>query len=232
MPIPKAVKFRRRGPHRFVNVPEDLRKRANVLARTEVDVIELEEWWYEVLLAEEWTAAYRVMQQGGFPVIAELRVFPRESDRMPGEWSGTYFTHASVPAGGITARLVKQLRPGDTRGSDLAEGREKWKKFIGLTGAKAHFRKRGFRAIRRPRQTGGRRGWTDDELLRAALFYVESTGTPVAELAKAWNLRPSQARDLLTAATRKGFLTAGKRGVKSRTLTDRAKALLKEGNKR
>ena len=55
-------------------------------------------------------------------------------------------------------------------------------------------------------------------------------GRPVADLAAAWGLEPSQARDLLQAAGEKGYLTPGTRGKTSRALTERAHNLLKKGS--
>ena len=60
--------------------------------------------------------AYRLLQHGGYPVIAELRLFPSETPkRGAGKWSGRI---ASVPTGGITARLLRSV----PLGSDIATG--------------------------------------------------------------------------------------------------------------
>jgi hypothetical protein len=225
------MSFRHRRGQRPIAIPLELQDRVQVIGRASVEVIQDNEWWFEGTFddGQQWTVAYRMVQQHGHPVIAEVRVFPAEKDpRMPpGEWSGVYLGHAAVvPEGGITARLLKHLRPGDTRGSDIAEGRDAWKRYMGLDPRiKQQFSRAGFRQVRKPR--AGRRGWSDGDLLAAAAFYVERGGrTPVVALAQAKGLERSQARDLLQAAQKKGLLTPGTRGRTSRALTDKAKRLL------
>jgi hypothetical protein len=202
-----------------------------------------ENLWLEADIDETWMVAYRICQHAGSPVIGELRVFPRESDpdfpgepdpfRKGGEWSATRLgLKATVPAGGISTRLVRKLRPV----TDLAEGLRAANRYLKLfPEAVPRFKAAGFRRLtrRRPSTAAGRHGWSDEVLLDAALFYVQHTGrrTTVA-LADALKLKPTQARDLLMAAKRKGFLTAGIQGKASRRLTDLAKQLLEEREKR
>jgi hypothetical protein len=60
--------------------------------------------------------AYRLIPQMGRPVVAEVRVYPGTPDTYvnPGEWSAECEgSQASVPTGGITARLLsKHLKVG------------------------------------------------------------------------------------------------------------------------
>jgi hypothetical protein len=205
-----------------------------ILGRAQVDVIGVDEAWLEAAVDEDWLAAYRIVQQEGAPVIAEVRVFPREAGaRTAGEWSGSYLgLLAAVPQGGITARLLRTLRLGATPASDISEGREAWKRYVGISPEfHRHFKNAGFRGVKRKvPATGGRRGWSGDQLLDAAVFYVSKTAAgsrrPVAELAKRKGITPSSARDLLQTAKDKGLLTPGRQGVASRSLTERAKQLL------
>ena len=213
-------------------VPDDFHDGVKVRGAAKVDLVEVNEAWIESAIGDDWMVAYRLMPQAGHFVIAELRLFPREShaNRNPGEWSGVYLgTGAAVPNGGVSATLLRSVHLGDRSGSDLAEGRTAWLRYIGLSPkAKAAFARAGFRKLRRPRpERGGRRGWPEAQLLEAAAFYVRVGGrAPVAALAKQWGLAPTVARDLLQVAKEKGFLTAGRQGVASRALTDRAKKLL------
>jgi hypothetical protein len=201
-----------------------------------VPIVKNPEAWFEVDLDAHWRAAYRVLQQAGRPVIGEVRVFPIEQDnegRQPGEWSGAFVgLHAQVPAGGITARLLRRVRLGDASGSHFVDGLKEWERFLEhVPGAKRFFTSQGFRSTRPTRRRGGRRGWSLDDLLAASVFYVEigkSSPHPVAELAKQWKLKRTQARDLLQTARLKGLLTGGRQGRTSRTLTDHAKQLLLE----
>ena len=189
------------------------------------------DFWIEAEYGD-WVAAYRLVQQEGYPVIGEFRLFPREPQhRLPGEWSGS--THdksrASAPAGGITARLLRKLR----LRSDWTEGLRAGNRYLKLVPviARPHLQAAGVRRMRPLRRTPkhGQRGWSVEVLLNAALFYVQHTGRrPVADLAAAWQLKHVQARDLLQKARRKGFLTAGVQGTASRGLTNQAKALLSQ----
>jgi hypothetical protein len=183
-----------------------------------------EAFWIEAIYAG-WVAAYRITQQGGRPVVAEMRVFPDEASRArPGEWSTDT---AHVPTGGLPARLVRGLKPGE----DLAVGLKIGNRYVRLVPPAANrFRRAGFRRLKKTRPG---HGYSDNELLRAAVFYVERGGRrPVADLAVAWKLEHQQARDLLQAAGEKGFLTPGTRGKTSRALTEKAKALLAKESSR
>jgi hypothetical protein len=188
--------------------------------------------WIEAEIGDDWTLAYRVIQQDGVPVIGELRIFPARDDKtrhLPaGEWQGTHATTAPVPRGGISTRLLRKINTA----ADFAAGLKAQNRYVELLPAAApRFTAAGFQGTKLKRRGsargGGRRGWPDETLLDAALFYVTHGRHPVAALAKAWKLSPSQARDLLTAARRKGFLTsATQQGRTSRDLTDHAKELL------
>jgi transposase-like protein len=115
----------------------------------------------------------------------------------------------------------------------VAESLPAWKRFLELAlGAKRVYRQWGFRRLRAPR-AGSRRGWSDEDLLRAAVDYVEIGGRRrVIELAKRWGIERTQARDLLNACTQKGYLTRGRPGVASRGLTDHALQILAERSKK
>ena len=187
-----------------------------------------EAFWIEAPIDAEWTVAYRMVPQHGRPVIAEVRVFPSEDNpsRHPGEWSATRLgATPTVPAGGVSTRLLRAMR----LGSDVAIGLKAGNRYLQLVpAARPRLRRAGYRRLKRPHGHGG---WSDENLLRAALFYVKRGGRrPVADLADAWNLTRSRARDLLQAAKEKGFLTPGTPGKTSRALTDRARELLQKGH--
>src|SRR5260370_40799462 len=64
--------------------------------------------WAEYPLDPEWTVAYRLAAKNGLPVIAEVRVFPRESGTPPGTWSADVLgTRAGVPGVGLNTRLLR-----------------------------------------------------------------------------------------------------------------------------
>jgi len=208
------------------------------LGTAQATVIGIHEAWFEVALTDDWTAAYRVVPQDGAPVIAEVRVFPRESGwRMAGEWSGVYLgLHATVPRGGITARLLRQVRFSNAAGSKLAQGRAAWRRYLKLSpAAKQAFARAGFRQMKRRRvvaPTKNPRAWSDDLVLHAAALYVErlSVGSrrPNVDVAATLKLKPTQVRDLLHTARKRDWLTAGTQGIGRGALTERARSLLAE----
>ena len=89
----------------------DHQKQANTVGRVLVD-----DFWFETVLNEQWAVAYRLVAQPEGLAVAEVRVFPNEpawraSRTPPGEWSGVLRgTDATVPRGGLTARLLRQVR--------------------------------------------------------------------------------------------------------------------------
>lgn len=78
--------------------------------------VDVENAWLEVVLDDQWMAAYRFANQGGGPVIAEVRVFPWDEtlkQRQSGEWGGEWLgVNAVVPKGGVTSRLLRRLKVG------------------------------------------------------------------------------------------------------------------------
>src|SRR5207244_498787 len=62
----------------------------------------------------DWVAWFRVVNQDGQPVIAEVRLLPSsgEHDELePGQWSiEALGVSAPAPAGGITSRLLRHVR--------------------------------------------------------------------------------------------------------------------------
>ena len=75
--------------------------------------------WVEVPLDLEWMAAYRLVAgTHGRPLVAEIRIFPRERsrDRQAGQWSAEALgVTAPIPPYGITAETIRKVRVGDHR---------------------------------------------------------------------------------------------------------------------
>ena len=86
-------------------------KKTNKVRRVTVD-----DFWFEMVLDDEWAVAYRIVAQPVGLAVGEVRVFPveqawREGKTPPGEWSGVLRgTKALVPRGGVTSRLLRQVR--------------------------------------------------------------------------------------------------------------------------
>lgn len=76
----------------------------------------LDDFWFEMVLNEEWAVAYRIVSQPTGLAVAEVRVFPNEEQwrkghTAPGEWSGGLLgTRAVVPRGGLTSRVLRHVR--------------------------------------------------------------------------------------------------------------------------
>jgi hypothetical protein len=79
-------------------------------------VIRTDDGWLEEPIGSEWVVAYRLNAQHGVPVVAEVRLFPHEPGRpqaQVGEWSAMILgSRATVPPGGVTARLLRAIRLG------------------------------------------------------------------------------------------------------------------------
>jgi len=92
--------------------------------------------WVEADLDDSWRLAIRVVPQNGEPVVAEVRVFPKEADRPGyGEWSGVLCDQSDVvvPPGGLRARTLREVRLGVVR-STYRETVAFWRKVEEKTG--------------------------------------------------------------------------------------------------
>jgi hypothetical protein len=193
--------------------------------------------WFQMSLAPRWLVVFRVVDQRGQPVIAEVRVFPAlethdEEKTWPqptGRWRGEYGGKTFVPPGGLTARLLRGIRTQvfqkDLRrimayhAKDLAHGDS------GVT----------LSAAPPPSATRGRKGRSDRELARIARTYERAymAGRPsIADVAKAHRLSLSQARDAVSRARVRGLLSpASTQGKRGGLLTPLAHEILKQDAK-
>ena len=108
----------------------DLRS-ADVRALVRVEMLDV---WIRQDLGD-WRAMLRIVpSKNGNPVVAEVRLFPRESDAdrvlaglEPGEWSGSYVgSRAVVPGSGLTARILHAVKVGQARTAGVGIMREKF----------------------------------------------------------------------------------------------------------
>jgi hypothetical protein len=193
--------------------------------------------WLEAPLDDGWLVALRLSAQDGWPVVAELRVFPDEGDdrdsRWPGCWSAERLGYlAPVPPGGLTARKLREVRLETFL-------REQAKQLLAQRDT----------ILRRDHATAGtdnpelthpgrkRAGSKSDlELAQVAQEYIErchdprTAQRPTAALAAAragWTT--TYARDQVHAARERGLLTSLGRGRQGGTLTPKAERLLHQG---
>lgn len=190
-------------------------------------------------LDDVWEAFFRMVLQDGRLVVAGLRIEPRRP--------------AAIPAGGLSARALRQIRLGDYGAvvariidglrAAYADSTTRWKRgsalrkiteaFLGMTG---------FGALLEPPATTpsgprrGRRPLSDETLLAVAVAYDQAvrrgSREPVSDVAKRVHLAHNRTRDYINRARRRGFLTPGVRGRSGGDLTPRALALLKGSRSR
>jgi len=208
--------------------------------------------WLEVPIDDGWIAAYRLVPQDGRPVLAELRIFHRDDDvevfmsgrdqRLTdveaGEWlAETKGFEAPVPPGGLTARMVKKVRPGDF----IADATEVMRMMeLNWNEALVHadggiLRRYGFtREAPRAKERRGRPPAHDDswyaDLAQDYTRIIESGNarSPVKQLAKERGYTPNSMSRLINRARDRGMLKGSHPGKAGGQLTDLAVHLLKE----
>jgi hypothetical protein len=194
--------------------------------------------WIETDLNPHWMVAFRLLPQNGMPVIAELRIFPREDFkfRPTGEWSASHLgNRATAPAGGITAPMLRDLK--------LTIVRRKMKETVEVfrspeSGIASILKLIDFpvSAPRTPRKKDnrGRPPLPDLEFARIADFYVrrcEVSRTPVQDTARHFRISIVKARARLHEARKRELLTGGRDlwGIAGGFLTEKAKQILGRG---
>jgi hypothetical protein len=190
--------------------------------------------WLEVPIRDgEWAAAYRVLSQGGTPVIGEVRLFPNEPNRPhAGEWSGDLLgPKATAPAGGITHRLLRELRVGHhlaEMGKILADVRKQG-------GAEVMLADHGLTSPDPQSAPGRRRGrkpFPDFFYAEVARDYVDAiergSSNPTLDAAQRLpRARRRRVRDILHEARNRDLLTKALPGRRhGGDLTDKARAVL------
>jgi hypothetical protein len=197
--------------------------------------IETQDIWHEVAVGGgAWIAAYRLFSQNGTPVIGEVRLFPKpeewpDAQPPPGSWGADLLgARAQVPHGGVTHRLLRELKVG-LQDKDMAQVFETFRSM----GIEAPPDQASAAAPRSP--TGRRRGrkpFPDRFYAEVARDYVAAidrgSDSPAADVARrrGWD-REGRVRDILHEARSRGLLTPPP-GVARHggALTPKASALL------
>ena len=182
----------------------------------------------------DWCAMLRIVpSKNGNPVVAEVRLFPREpdADRVatgldPGEWSGSYVgSRAVVPGSGLTARILHAVKVGQARtaGFGIMHG----KSDASSTGGPLA----GFWPDRSSAQLkgGGRRRIPDEIVVTLAAVYARNfeSSNPVVDAAKTCGISRAQARDWLHLARKRGILSAADTTRPHGDLTPKGMEMLK-----
>ena len=210
--------------------------------------IEVRDVWLEVDVEDRWRAAFRLVPYAGQPVIAEVRLFPRDEwgNRRPGAWRAEFLglragqitgprrdtiepaTFAPIRHG-VTAQLLRQIPLGATQAAAREFMGEIQQRFPGLYPPEWS----------RPRRETPRpaSAWPDRVYAQIAAAYVErldaGSRRPVADVARRRRLSPAQVRDAIHTARGRGFLTAAvQRGRSGGALTRAAQHLLNKRARR
>lgn len=208
------------------DLPEDAR---NYYVRTAVQAV----WIRQELGA--WRAMLRIVpSKSGNPIVAEIRIFPRESDADrvaasldPEEWSGCYVgSRAVVPGSGLTARILKTVKVGEAIRE--AKGIMRGKFDANPAGGPLE----GFWPSRpgAGAKHGGRKPIPDEVLVSVAHTYAEAwrSPKPVQVTATRHRIRPTQARDWVRLARERGILEPADSTRPGGELTAKGRRLLAE----
>ena len=202
--------------------------------------------WVEVSLDPQWRATYRLVIQEGVPVIAEVRVFPRERGVMglhwatgdkagpratapPGGVRSTLLRRVPIPAiGQFAGRAIKVLAA--VRGLPTSLGSE-----VGEIADLLELKHEGGKA-QPSRSRRGRKGKGDEFYALVAQTYVTETEKrkprPLEAIRKRHRLATvNQARTAVYRAREMGYLGGRQPGRVSGFLTDKAKTVLQRPKK-
>lgn len=161
----------------------------------------------ETDLDSGWTVRERMALQGGRRVVSELSIVP---------------TSSRVPVGGITARLLRQVKVGQ-----FARGLQQTiAKHFGTDAADRLFHHLGWSSGKRPRQRPRRRRADDGYYAELAGDYVtlwqQGDRKPTQTLARLRGVRPEHLRSHIHLARANGFLSETTRGTAGGSLTRKA----------
>ena len=161
----------------------------------------------ETDLDNGWTVRERMAMQGGRRVVSELSIVP---------------TSGTVPAGGITARLLRRVKVGQfARGLQQAIT-----KYFGADAADQLFDNQGWSSGKRARRRPQHRRVDDRYYAELARDYVtlwqQGDRKPTNTLARLRDVRPEHIRSHIHLARANGFLSETTRGTAGGSLTRKA----------
>jgi hypothetical protein len=163
--------------------------------------------WQETDLDSGWTVRERMAMQGGRRVVSELSIVP---------------TSGTVPAGGITARLLRRVKVGQFARCL----QETITQYFGADAADRLFDGFGWSSRKRPRRRPQHRRVDDRYYAELARDYVtlwqQGDRKPTNTLARLRDGRPEQIRSHIHLARANGFLSGTKRGTAGGLLTRKA----------
>jgi hypothetical protein len=240
------------------HTPEDIASRDDRGGLTSIKMSTVREktaGMAETDLADGWTLVEIFELQDGKPVVAELKIFPRPPKAKAGTTrKARNYGHRSpegngdsVPKGGVTASLLRQVKPGIRNTQELLNDYRDWltnyaragRFIVGSEWGKGmkpedldELQQRAERfdeQIGRPSRakTGKGRRQTDRYYSQLAMDYErlcrEGSRSPVKTMAEERDLDIGRMRSHVHRARRNGFLTATAIGTSGGFATDKAK---------
>jgi hypothetical protein len=197
--------------------------------------------WIHAPLDNDWLAWFRLESQDGFPVIAEVRVVPRDDSKTGTESEALNATKVSAPPGGITTRHLRALRPGEvmefiSRTAQIAGMLSKMELPEELSHLKAFadsMRARYHRAARTKRKRERKPDAFFAELAQAYTSRLAAQSRrPVADLSEKFNMPAPRLRDAIHEARKRGLLAPVQQGRPGGMLTKKAVAVLQKKGKK
>ncbi len=171
--------------------------------------------WYSTRVDPDWVAAYRLVPEGGSPVVAEIRVFPFERGHGFGRWSGQAW-----PQGGLPARVFRRVGVVTPLSRLTKSDRQKLLETWPAAGLKLGIDPKLVRRLRPARTV------TAEFLAVAAQAYVdayaENPRSPYPGAAQRLGYSKTYVKDLVGRARRDGYLTETSRGRAGGVLTNKA----------
>jgi hypothetical protein len=173
-------------------------------------------------ITADWFVMYELVAQGGSLVVGAMHIYPNEGQRPAGEWSGKLAgLRATVPRGGLTARLHYQVRIGTDVGRALPAflarmAREQPEIY-------AHVLELGVPTQAVKRATGGRQGRSTHAIAQVAATYARAvergSRRPVLDAADESGLDRRVVRNIIHTARQLHYLTATPKGRQGGVLT-------------
>ena len=189
-----------------------------------------EKAWLVRELNGSWVVAMRLVKQRGRPAVADLRIYPKMGFKKsePDVWQDRDAEIPRCPPGGITSRLLRQVRVGSI-GPVVDKQLQDFAIFFGDAPDIGRTEKAS--STKKAKSPRGRRPLHDAEVLPFAVEYDKAirrgSRKPLVDVASTLDTTTSRARDRVHQARKQGLLTPTRdSGVTGGTLTEKARRLL------
>jgi len=227
--------------------PDELAREDEIGGLTNIDMSSVRETTCGMLetdLAGGWTLVEVFEMQDDKPIVAEMKIFPKQPEaetgktrsvrsfghRSPNKWPVGGSSGDVTPKGGITVSLLREVRLGMTHAAPILEDYREWltdNKYVDLSSMAESLPESGkpSRAAK-----GEARRQTDEYYSRIAVDYerfcAEGNRAPVKTMAEEREVDIGKMRSHVHRARRNGFLSDVVQGQTGGTATEKAKRVL------